>query len=556
MLKSSVLRTAGTCKTIFSQLWQTCHIAWTGLLLLLFGPVALQAQDRPNIVLVMVDDMGFSDLGCYGSEIPTPNIDKLAGTGIRLSQFYNTARCCPTRASLLTGLFPHQTGIGHMTEEPANKDAANWGTPGYQGYLNRNCVTMAEVLSTAGYHTYMTGKWHLGILGKEKWPLQRGFEKYYGILAGAASYFQPFGDRQLYHNNTPLPPPTGDYYTTDAFTDSAIAFLRQQEDRKPFFLYLAFNAPHWPLQAKPEDIRPFEGQYAKGWDLVRQQRYERQTSMGLFTGCTSLSPRDSAVRPWSALTASEQQEVAYRMAVYAAQLRAVDRNVGKLVATLEKLGKRDNTLIIFLSDNGACAEPYKELGGGAFNQINDGAQWGAISYGVGWANVSNTPFRKWKREMEEGGIASPLIMNWPKGIRKDQQNRILPATACLIDILPTFLAVSGAQYPDTYQGNKIFSAEGQSLLPLMKGQTLKERPYMYWEHEGNRAIRKGNWKALKDRDNPKWELYDLSCDRSEQQDLAASRPELLEELTIEWNNWARTHMVLPKRPANPGKAAE
>lgn len=265
--------------------------------------------DRPNIIMIMADDMGYSDISCYGSEIPTPNIDKLATSGIRFTQFYNSARCCPTRASLLTGLHPHQTGIGHMTEEPANPDGYNYGTRGYQGYLNKHCVTVAEVLKPAGYHTYMTGKWHLGMHGEDKWPLQRGFEKYYGILAGAASYFKPQGGRGLTYNNTKLSPPKGDYYTTDAFTDSAIAFINGQKDQNPFFLYLAYNAPHWPLHAKPEDIRKFEGMYEKGWDVIRQERYKKQLQLGVIDTKTALSPLDSAVRPWNKLSKEEQKKL-------------------------------------------------------------------------------------------------------------------------------------------------------------------------------------------------------------------------------------------------------
>jgi arylsulfatase len=520
------------------------------LLTMLAGTTASQTikpSPRPNIILIMADDMGYSDIGSYGSEIPTPNLDRLAKNGVRLSQFYNTARCCPTRASLLTGLYPHQTGVGHMTEEPANPNFYNYGTPGYQGYLNRNCVTIAEVLKEAGYHTYMTGKWHLGMHGEEKWPLQRGFEKYYGILAGAASYFKPQGGRGLTYNNTKLPPPEGDYYTTDAFTDSAIAYIRGQQDDKPFFLYLAYNAPHWPLQAKSEDIKKFEGVYERGWDIVRQERYKKQRKMGIIDANTKLSERDPDVRAWDSLSKEEQKAVAYRMAVYAAQVSSIDQNIGKLLQLLEQQGKLSNTVIVFLSDNGACAEPYKELGGGAFADINNGARWDAVSYGTGWANASNTPFRKWKREMEEGGIATPLIVSWPQGIEKDRQNKIVSTPSSLIDVMPTFLALAGAHYPSSFEGNAIHPLEGRSMLPLLEGKSAAAAPYMFWEHENNNAVRKGNWKAVKDGQKGEWQLYNLETDRSEEHNLAGKQPDLLKELVTAWENWANSHAVFPKR---------
>ncbi len=460
------------------------------LLILLFLVQIAFAQQRPNIVLIMADDMGFSDIGCFGSEIPTPNLDLLAGKGIRFSQFYNGARCCPTRASLLTGLFPHQTGVGHMTEEPEDPKADNWGTYGYQGYLNHNCVTIAEVLSGAGYHTYMAGKWHLGQQGDEKWPLQRGFEKYYGILAGSTSYLKPVGGRGLWYDNIKLPAPRGKYYTTDAFTDSAISFVNQQKDKKPFFLYLAFNAPHWPLQAKEEDIKKFEGAYAKGWDKLREERYARQLKLGVVDPRVKLSHRDTSVRAWDALSKTEQKEVAYRMAVYAAQVSCIDDNVGKLIATLKKKGQLENTLIIFLSDNGACPEPYKELGGGTIADINNPDLSSAISYGMGWANASNTPYRKWKRETEEGGISAPFIMYWPNGINKTSENTIVRTPSYLIDIMPTFLQVANASYPIKYKGNNIFPLTSRSLAPVFKGDTLKWHEYMFWEHEDKQAVRK------------------------------------------------------------------
>ncbi len=503
-------------------------------------------DERPNIILIMADDMGYSDIGCFGSEIPTPNLDRLASKGIRFSQFYNGARCCPTRASLLTGLFPHQAGIGQMSEEPSDTASYHWGTQGYQGYLNRNCVTLAEVLGSAGYHTYMSGKWHLGMHGEEKWPLQRGFEKYYGILAGATSYLKPQGGRGLWYMNTKLPAPQSKYYTTDAFTDSAIAFVNQQKDNNPFFLYLAFNAPHWPLQAKEEDIKKFEGNYLKGWDKVREERYARQLKSGIVTADTKLSTRDSAVRAWDKLSAAEQKDVAHRMAVYAAQVSCIDDNVGKLISYLQKKGQLDNTLIVFLSDNGACPEPYKELGGGKMEDINNLDSSSAISYGMGWANASNTPYRKWKRETEEGGISAPFIMYWPKGIDKKEENTIVRTPSYLLDIMPTFAEVAKAKYPSEYKGNTIYPLSGRSLAPVFIGDTLSQHQYMFWEHEGNQAVRKGNWKAVKSNKMSAWELFDLSADKAEEHNLASRYPDVLNDLTTKWTEWSQKDFVFPK----------
>ncbi len=504
------------------------------------------SQQRPNIILILADDMGYSDISCFGSEIPTPNLDKLASKGVRFTQFYNGARCCPTRASLLTGLFPHEAGIGQMTENSTDTSAYHWGTEGYQGYLNHHCVTLAEVLSAAGYHTYMTGKWHLGMQQQDRLPLQRGFEKYYGVLDGAMSYFKPQGGRGLWYMNTKQPPPQGNYYTTDAFTDSAIAFLKEQKDSKPFFLYLAFNAPHWPLQAKAEDIQKFAGVYDKGWDKIRAERYARQKQMGIVDANTKLSQRDTSVRAWDELADSDKNNVAYRMQVYAAQVSCIDQNVGKLIATLKEKNQLDNTLIIFLSDNGACPEPYKELGGGAQSDINNGALSTAISYGEGWANASNTPYRKWKRETEEGGISAPFIMYWPKGIGDKEQNSIVTTPSYLPDIMPTLLDVGNAKYPAIFKGNTIYPLTGRSLAPVLKGDTISKHEYMYWEHEGWQAVRKGNWKAVKDKKGTTWSLYDLSTDRDEEQNLASKNEDILNDLVIHWNQWREEDYVFPK----------
>lgn len=518
------------------------------LFAILSSPASL--AQKPNIIVVLVDDMGFSDLGCFGSEIPTPNIDKLAANGVRFSQFYNTARCCPTRASLLTGLYQHQTGIGQMAEDPfknpGQKDRNDAGVPGYKGYLNHHCVTIAEVLKPAGYHTYMTGKWHVGMHGEQKWPLQRGFERYYGILAGATSYLKPDGGRGLTADNIKLPAPEGEYYTTDAFTDQAIRFIQEQNDEKPFFLYLAYNAPHWPLQAKKEDYEKFVGHYMKGWDVLREERYQKQKVIGLFDRDIPLSPRDSRVRPWNEVDEVQKKESDFRMAVYAAQVNCIDQNIGKLVNKLSELNKLENTLIILLSDNGACAEPYKEFGGGKVEDINNPEISGNVSYGIGWANLSNTPFYEYKVKSYEGGISAPFIASWPVKIRKTAGS-VYHTPASLIDLMPTLIEASGAKYPKTHpDGTELFKLEGQSLIPAFLKGKGKQAEYMFWEHEGYSAIRKGNWKAYKKVNETKWELYDLLTDRDEQIDVSNAHPELINDLNNKWYTWANSHQVLPK----------
>lgn len=499
---------------------------------------------RPNIIIILADDMGYSDVGCFGGEIPTPNIDKLGMGGIRLTQFYNNARCCPTRASLLTGLYPHQAGIGRMSEDPENTTINDEGLDGYRGYLTKNSVTVAEVLQTAGYHTYMTGKWHVGMHGKEKWPLQRGFEKFYGILSGGSSYLRPFPPRGItIGNSEPMYEFPDNYYTTDAFTDNAISFIKEQKDDKPFFLYLAFTAPHWPLQAKEEDIALFKDTYLKGWDSIKHERLRKQIELGLVNPEWGLTERE--MRPWFVLTEQEKKEVAYRMSVYAAQVYRMDLNVGKLTAYLRETGKANNTLILFMSDNGACAEPYKELGGKPKEEINDPNKFWAVSYGMGWANVSNTPYRKYKTQTYEGGAAAPFIAYWPNGI-KSEAGKLGETPYHIIDVMSTLVEVSGASYPVEFNGNKIIPTEGISMLPEMLTNKGNAHDYLYWEHEGSCAVRYRNWKLTKPKLNRAWELYDVEKDRTETADVAGLHPDIVQQLKAKWEAWANSHKVFPK----------
>ncbi len=516
----------------------------------MIGLLSLAADDRPNIILIMVDDMGFSDIGCYGGEIQTPNIDALADNGVRFTQFYNNGRCYPTRASLMTGLTQHQTGLGGATNAPPGP-TGDYGVYGYRGYINRNCLTLAEALKPAGYHTYMTGKWHLGYHAKQRWPLQRGFDKFYGILSGASSFFNPRPPRGLTYMNAQVKPEGANYYTTDAFTDYAIQFVEEQEDDAPFFLYLAYTAPHWPLHAMEEDIEQYRGQYLEGWDIIRERRWNRMVEMGLVDPKWGLSPRprgDQEVdaRPWAELTEAQKEELDYRMAVYAAMVHRVDVNIGKLVQSLKRLDKFDNTLILFLSDNGACAEMYDDLGSKSRDLINDPNYSGAVSYGTAWANVGNTPFRLFKVWQHEGGISTPLVAHWPSGIPESLNGGLISERGHVVDFMPTFLEMAGAEYPAQHEGKYIHPLEGQSLVEVFKTGKRNTRDWMFWEHVGHRAARYKEWKITYDKRYQTWELYNMEKDRTEMHNLAEQYPELTQDMIEAWEAWAHRSHVFPR----------
>ena len=406
----------------------------------------------------------------------------------------------------------------------------------------------------------MAGKWHLGMRDESKWPCQRGYDRYYGILTGAAKYFQPGGERGLTLDNQQLPTPTNaDYYTSDAFTDFAIKNVQDTQTSEPFFLYLAFNAPHWPLQARPEDVAKFVGKYGMGWDKVREERHAKQIKMGIVSKDWPLSPRDPGARAWDALTDEQKTNLDYRMAVYAAQVWRLDWNVGRLVATLRDRGQLDNTLIVFLSDNGACAEPYTDLGGGKREQVNNPAAFGPISYGQGWANNSDTPFRRFKSMLHEGGIAAPFIVHWPTGL-KTKPGSLNATPGYIADIMPTFLEVSGATYPKKYKGQVISPYIGRSLVPIFLTASQPLPPcVLCWEQYGFKAVRDGDLKAVfspqgiyDHHGSGRWELYDEAKDRTEQHDLAVQRPDQLKKLQDEWTVWADRSQVFPA-PGGPKK---
>jgi len=498
------------------------------------------ATQRPNIVIIMADDMGFSDLGCYGSEIATPNVDRLAAGGLRFTQFYNTSRCCPTRASLLTGLYPHQAGVGHMV--------GDYGVPSYQGYLSDRSVTIAEVLRPAGYRTLMTGKWHVGER-RPHWPLDRGFEHFYGLTTGGTNYFDitkgksPNTKRTMAIDNEPIIPEPGTFYITDAITNHAVRMIDSYgRQDTPFFLYVAYTAPHWPLHAWPEDIAKYRGKYMKGWDALRKERHQRMIEMGLIDARWPMTPRDAEAPAWADVEDKDGMDL--RMSVYAAQIDRMDQGIGRIVTQIRKIGAEDNTLVLFLSDNGGCHE------GGplGFDRRNNGVPCGGVdsymSYGLSWANASNTPFRRYKHWVHEGGIATPLIAYWPAVIKKGGQ--LTREVGHVIDLMATCVDVAGTTYPDRYKGKSIKPLEGKSLLPIFREGERQDHEVIYWEHSGNRALRQGDWKIVSASETKDWELYDLAADRTELNNLAAKHPEKLEELTALYDGWAKQCGVLTR----------
>lgn len=511
----------------------------------------------PNILLIMADDMGYSDIGCYGGEIKTPNLDRLAGKGVRLTQFYNSARCCPTRASLLTGLYPQQTGIGGMV-------GGNNPLPAYAGDLNNQCVTMAEALGKNGYATYMTGKWHIAkstsTTDIHNWPLQRGFQKYYGTITGAGSFFDP---KTLTYNNTPVSVSEKDnFYYTNAISDSTVTFLKEhlkKSNETPFFFYVAYTAPHWPLHALEKDIKKYEGIYSAGWGKLRNERIKRMQQMGIINKDWKLSEPGSMVASWEAVEKKDWE--LQRMMTYAAQIEVMDQGIGRIVDFLEKSGTLENTLVIFLSDNGGCAEtfneadkwvqaygPEKTLNGdkvfyGNNNDLMAGSPNTYMSYGPSWANLSNTPFRYYKHYGFEGGVATPFIMHWPN--RFSKINKIRDEVASIIDVMPTVLAATNTPYPLTYNGHSIQPMEGTSLLPVFDGKHLKRKTW-FMEHEGNKAVRDGKWK-MASTGNGKWELFDMDKDRTETNNILSQNPKIGQKLEKMWNEWAWRVHVLPRK---------
>ncbi len=519
---------------------------------------------RPNVILILADDMGFGDLGCTGSEIKTPNIDELALNGALLSSMYNCARCCPTRASLLTGLYPHDAGIGHM--------GANLGTPAYQGFLRNDSATIAEHLHASGYRTLMAGKWHVAgdfdARDYDSWrpgdiehptPRQRGFDRFFGIMDGATHFFSP---HYLMEDDSRIEVPSEDFYFTDAITSKAIGMIEDcVEDEKPFFLYLAHAAPHWPLHAHPEDIAKYDGTYDKGWDAIRTARHETMNATGLFQSNWEISPRDTGVHPWE--VEGHKDWEASKMATYAAMVDRMDQSIGTLIKALKRLNQYEDTLILFLSDNGGCAEFMAEDGWAQFYpdithdgqkvtmgnvpDLRPGSARTFQSYDKPWANVSNAPFRLFKHYVHEGGISTPLVAHWPNGFGA----RDTAQAACHVaDILPTILAATGTKAVSELDGHHIQTPQGESLLDLFNGKDWSREQPIFFEHEGNAAIRRGQFKLVR-LHGQDWELYDMEADRTELHNLIHGDEARAKAMIRQYENWAEKSGVMAWDQALP-----
>lgn len=551
-------------------------------------------NERPNIILIMSDDMGYSDIGCYGSEIETPVLDNLAANGIRFSQFYNTARCCPTRASLLTGLYPAQTGMGFMTSHE--------NEPGYQGEIGNQCVTIAEVLKPAGYRTYMSGKWHVARNSSDEdslkynWPLQRGFDRFYGTIVGAGSLWDPWaltrGNKFITPVNDTEYHPEEKWYYTDAISDNAVKYIEEHQTTSPdnpFFMYVAYTAAHWPLHAPDDEIALHQGKYDEGFAAIRMKRYQKLIELGLINEKWAMSEQ---VGLWDTLTNKEWY--ARNMEVYAAMVSRMDKGIGEIVNSLKENKLLDNTIVMYLQDNGGCAETL-----GWLNRDNTFAKLPELrtfdpmdpdelqtrlvpeqtrdgfpvivqsekvmagpphsyhAYGPTWANVSNTPFRKYKHWVHEGGISTPLIVHWPSTIQSKGEVRHQPSH--LIDIMATIIDITGAVYPENHNGNDITPYEGKSLQGVFTENSEIEREAICFEHEGNRGLRQGKWKLVskaypgaghfrKVDEIPlnEWALYDMEEDRTELNNLANENPEKVKELSEMWQKWAKRTNTVPK----------
>lgn len=539
--------------------------------LFLMTSLSYAQAEKPNIIVIMSDDMGYSDIGCYGGEVSTPNLDGLAANGLRYTQFYNTGRCCPTRASLLTGLYAHQAGIGQMTN--------NLGQDGYRGDLSSKAVTLAEALKPAGYSTYMSGKWHVTTKltadkGIENWPLQRGFDKFYGTIIGAGSFFDPWtltrGNKAITPENDEKYQPE-QYYYTDAISDNAVMYLdehKKEGKKNPFFMYVSYTAAHWPMHALPEDIAKYKGKYDAGYEVIRKARYEKMKKLGVIKDW-ELS---EAHELWKDFPEDQKAWELRCMEVYAAMIDNMDQGIGRIVQSLKDNGQFDNTLILFFQDNGGCHEnrgrtPTKNPAKGIApmgkdelqtrmvpersragipvltgNKVMPGPSETYIAYGRNWANVSNTPFRLYKSYNHEGGIATPLIAHWPNGITA--KNEIRGQVGHLIDIMATCIELSGATYPENFNGHQIIPMEGQSLTPSFKADVETDR-LLIWEHYKNAAIRQGKWKLVK-LNGKDWELYDMEKDRSELNNLAKSHPEKAKALAELWEKNAHRTIIYPR----------
>jgi len=514
-----------------------CNVLVAFLSLLALPPLAVSDQQaqKPNVIVILADDLGYSDLGCFGSEINTPNIDRIAQEGITFTQFYNAARCNPTRAALLTGRYPHQTDVGF----------SDVGIPGYRGRLNLESVTIAEILQRSGYRTLMSGKWHLGH-EPEQWPVKRGFDRFFGLIGGAGSFWEVLPDEQYQlalDDQIWNPAPEDDFYFTEAITDHALEFIDEAvRENNPFFLYLSYTAPHWPLHARSRDIAKYRGSYLIGWDALRERRYARQLELGIADESMTISRRDDAVQRWDRVPEQEKDKWDLLMSVYAAMIDSMDQGIGQVMSKLDTLGIDENTLILFLSDNGGCESVPKATTAGSDPSIPAGPKGGYHGYGPEWANASNTPFRKFKRFTNEGGISTPLLARWPATIKAGgKTDRDI---GHVIDLLPTILDVTDSTYPENSYSNSSIKPEGLSLAPSFKQESRPLHQFLYWEHTGNRAVRTQDWKLVGGRNGP-WELYRIDQDRTEMRNLAPHEPDIVQDLAQRYEKWAQRTGVLP-----------
>lgn len=526
---------------------------------------------RPNILVILADDLGYSDLGCYGSEIQTPNLDRLASEGLRFSRFYNAGRSCPSRASLLTGLYPHEAGVGRMTFEQ--------NLPGYRGTMTHNGVTIAELLGANGYQTGMVGKWHVAetplrpdqrdwlnhqvfhepFAPLDNYPTRRGFQDFYGTIYGVVDYFDPFS---LCNGETPIREVPKGYYSTVALADSAVSYVnRYNQSDAPFFMYLSFHSPHWPLHALEEDIRKYENVYKVGWQAIREKRFERMLKLGIFGKQTDFLSARQSKKEWTENADSAWD--ARAMAVHAAMIDRMDQGIGHVLDALEANGQLDNTLILFMSDNGCSPEICQNYSPGEndrpdmtrdgrpmiyphHKEAMPGPETTYASLGPEWANVANTPFRFWKAKMYEGGVCTPMIAHWPKGIRV-KKGTMIDAPCHVIDVMATCIDLTGAAYPETYNGNAIRPYRGISMLPLFKKGKRQGHEYIGFEHFNEKAlVSRDGWKVVQPGSNAAWELYRLDTDRTEMHNVASEFPEVLQRMVEEYERWANGTMVYPK----------
>lgn len=492
-----------------------------------------QKTKRPNIILIVADDLGYSDLGAYGSEIATPNLDRLAKDGLRLQQFYNNSICAPTRASLLTGQYQHKAGVGYFSND--------LGLPAYQGYINQQSLTLAEVLKDGGYTTITSGKWHVS--GKNvSQPWQRGFDYVYPRDGASAASGAP-QEKVVITDSLGYPLP--EYFQTNVITKNAVSFLEEASKKdNPFFLYLAYTAPHWPLVALPEDIAKYKGKYDKGWDVLRQERFQKQKQLGVVGSNASLSVKDEDIYDWARLSYDQRQLWVKKMEVFAAMVDRLDQGIGTVLAKLKEIGADENTLVIFVSDNGAPAEDLVRWHHGASRNTGPVGTTGSNeSQSKNWSYLSNTPFLGFKDDMHEGGINSPFIAWFPGKIKSGV---IRKGTGHIIDLAPTFYELAGARYPASYNGASAYALPGKSLLPVLFGadkEVQRAKP-LFWERAGNRAVREGKWKLVSTWPSYSWELFDLEADPGETKNVARENHDVVSRLSVQYFAWAKENGVV------------